>query len=87
MPGGRVIIYDDRLLRLTQDDDPSYGIQVFAFEITELSETLYVSKLASKKPIVAKAVFGWNATGMHNVDLHKIGNKWISTVDGRNQWA
>ena len=84
-PGGRVIVYEDKLYRLTQDDEPSYGIQVFAFEITELSETSYADKLASKKPIVTKTGIGWNAAGMHHVDPHKIENKWISVVDGRNK--
>lgn len=84
-PGGRVIVYEDKLYRLTQDDDPYYGIQVFAFEITELSKTSYADKLASKKPIVTKTGIGWNARGMHHVDLHKIENKWISVVDGQNK--
>ncbi len=83
--GGRVISYNDKLLRLTQDDDPSYGVQVFAFEITELSETSYTEKLVSEKPIVTKTGIGWNAAGMHHVDPHKIGNKWVATVDGRSK--
>ncbi len=84
-PGGRVINHEHKLYRLTQDDDPSYGIQVFAFEITELSEISYADKLASKKPIVTKTGVGWNAAGMHHVDMHKIGNKWMSVVDGRSE--
>ncbi|MDP2646963.1 MAG: hypothetical protein Q8P24_18660 [Desulfobacterales bacterium] len=84
-PAGRVIVYDGKLFRLAQDDDPSYGIQVFAFEISELSETSYAEKLASTKPIVTKTAIGWNAAGMHHVDLHKIGNKWVSAVDGRSK--
>lgn len=83
--GGRVILYDNKLLRFAQDDDPSYGIQIFAFEITELSETSYAEKLVSEKPIVAKTGSGWNAAGMHHVDPHKIGDKWVSTVDGRSK--
>ena len=84
-PGGRVIVSNGNLYRFTQDDYPKYGIQVFAFEITELSETTYEEKLASKEPIVAKTGVGWNAAGMHHVDPHKIGNKWLAVVDGRNK--
>lgn len=84
-PGGRVFTYDGRLYRLTQDDDPSYGIQVFAFEITELSEKSYVEKMVSEKPVVNMTGKGWNSAGMHHVDLHRIGDKWIATVDGRNR--
>lgn len=82
-PGGRVIKYKDKLFRLTQDDEPIYGLQVFAFEITELSKTSYMDKLVSEKPLVTKTGKGWNAAGMHHVDLHKIGNKWVAAVDGR----
>lgn len=84
-PGGRVIVYEDKLYRLTQDCDPNYGIQVFAFEIVELSEISYMEKLASKKPVVTKTEIGWNAAGMHHVDPHQLENIWISVVDGRNK--
>ncbi len=84
-PGGRVITHNDRLYRLTQDDYPSYGIQVFAFEITELTEKSYVEKIVSEKPVVNMTGKGWNAAGMHHVDLHKIGDKWMAIVDGKNR--
>jgi hypothetical protein len=84
-PGGRVFVYNDQLYRLTQDDSPSYGIQVFAFEITKLSEKSYEEKMASETPIVTKTGSGWNAAGMHNVDPHKVGSNWIAVVDGRNK--
>jgi len=83
-PGGRVIIDEGKLYRLTQDSKPNYGIQLFALEITELSEISYAEKLASKKPIVTKTGIGWNAAGMHHVDPHKTEHKWISAVDGRS---
>jgi len=69
--GGRVVAYNNKIYRLTQDDDPSYGNQVFAFEITELTEKTYTEKIISKIPIVTKSGSGWNATGMHTVDPHK----------------
>ena len=84
-PAGRVIVYEDKLYRLAQDDSPSYGIQVFAFEITDLSETTYADRLVSKKPLIGKTGIGWNAAGMHHLDLHKIKNEWIGVVDGRDK--
>ncbi len=84
-PGGRVIVYNDKLYRFTQDCDPSYGVQVFAFEIVTLTETTYLEKIVKETPIVTKSGSGWNASGMHHVDPHKIDGKWISTVDGRNR--
>jgi hypothetical protein len=83
-PGGRVIVYDGRLYRFAQDDNSSYGKRVFAFEITELSEKLYREKLV-ETPIVNMTGKGWNSAGMHQVDLHKIGSKWMAVVDGRNR--
>jgi hypothetical protein len=84
-PGGRVFVYNDKLYRLTQNDYPYYGIQVFAVEITKLSEEFYEEETTSKIPIVSKTGNGWNGAGMHNVDLHKVKNKWISPVDGLNK--
>lgn len=84
-PGGRVVTHDGRVYRLAQDDDPSYGIKVVAFEITELSETSYKEEIVSEKPVVNATGKGWNSAGMHHVDLHKVGDKWIATVDGRSR--
>jgi hypothetical protein len=84
-PGGRVIIYNNKPYRFTQDCAPSYGMRVFAFEITELSETKYSEKPVSSKPVVTGSGKGWNAAGMHHVDPHKIGDKWVAAVDGRDQ--
>lgn len=84
-PGGKMIVYKGKPYRFTQDCDPYYGIQVFAFEITELTEKTYSEKIVSTKPLLTKSGKGWNAAGMHHVDLHKIGNKWIAIVDGKDR--
>ena len=84
-PSGRVITYNGQLYRFTQDDSPSYGIQVFAFAITELTEKIYMEKIVSEKSVVKMTGKGWNAAGMHHIDLHKIGDKWMAIVDGRNR--
>ena len=84
-PGGKMIVYKGKPYRFTQDCDPYYGIQVFAFEITKLTETEYSEKIVSPEPILTKSGKGWNATGMHHIDLHKIDNKWIAVVDGQNR--
>ena len=84
-PGGRVFFCNDKLYRLTQDDFPKYGIQVFAFEITELTEKSYTEKMVSEEAVVTGTSVGWNATGMHNVDPHKVEKGWIAAVDGRSK--
>ena len=82
-PGGRVIFYDGHIYRFAQDDDPRYGIQVFAFKVTELSETSYEELIVSEKPVVRMTGKGWNAMGMHHVDPHLVGDKWMVAVDGK----
>lgn len=82
-PGGRVLIFDDRIVRYTQDDDPTYGNQVRAFEITEITTTSYKEKEVSENPIIKAGGVGWNAEGMHHIDPHRIDeNEWIACVDG-----
>jgi hypothetical protein len=83
-PGGRLFIYDEYVYRLAQDDDPEYGIQVFAFKITELSEDLYTEEMI-EKPLIKMTGKGWNAAGMHHLDLQKVGDKWLAVVDGRER--
>ena len=84
-PGGRIILYNDKLYRFAQDCDPEYGMQVFAIEITKISEEFYEEKLASETPVVTMTGSGWNAAGMHQVDVQKVGDKWIAVVDGRSE--
>jgi len=84
-PGGRVISHNGKLFRFAQDCFPSYGIQIFAFEITELTEKIYSDKTVSENPIIGSSGKGWNKAGMHQLDLHQIGEKWIAAVDGRDK--
>lgn len=82
-PAGRILNYNNRLYRLAQDSFYEYGQQVFAYEITELTEKTYSEKIVSETPIVTRSGKGWNAAGMHHVDLHKIEDKWIGVADGK----
>lgn len=82
-PGGRVIHFKEKIYRIAQDDYPTYGNQVVAFEISELNEKTYVENPVSENPILNKSGHGWNALGMHHIDLHDLGEKWIAAVDGK----
>lgn len=84
-PAGRIVVDGDRIFRFAQDDAPSYGIQVFAFEIIELSETTYREKIVSEEPFLSPNGKGWNGAGMHHIDAQKIGDQWMAVVDGRNE--
>jgi hypothetical protein len=83
-PGGRVLVFDGRIIRYAQDDDDStYGKQVRAFEITELSTASYQETEVSGNPIVEASGTGWNGMYMHHVDIHQITeDRWIASVDG-----
>jgi hypothetical protein len=85
-PGGRPFVIDGALYRLGQDCYPTYGNQVRAFKVTDISPTTY-SEVMMDTPLVKFSAKGWNAEAMHHVDVHQTGKyKWIAAVDalGRN---
>ena len=87
-PGGRVAVFDGRIVRYTQDDDPTYGNQVRAFEITTLTEKAYVEQEVDENPILQPSGSGWNGEKMHHIDPHQTNdNKWIACVDGYGRYG
>lgn len=82
-PGGPILSYEGRMYRYTQDCDPTYGNQLRAFEITELTTDSYQEAPVPGNPILEATGQGWNGQQMHHVDPHRIGEgEWIATVDG-----
>ena len=82
-PGGRVVTWDDRLYRFAQDCSPRYGLDVRAFEITELSVSGYREKPASQALALLKNRQRWNSAGMHHIDCHPADDgTCIACVDG-----
>lgn len=82
-PAGRVLVFDGRVYRFTQDCCPDYGTQVRAFEITELTTGSYCEQEVPDNPVLAGSGAGWNAFGMHHIDAHPRENgSWIACVDG-----
>ena len=82
-PGGRVLVYDGRLYRYTQDSEPRYGHKMWAFEITDISPTSYKERPVSQAPVVQASGSGWNQDAMHAVDPMPLPDgRWISPVDG-----
>jgi beta-xylosidase len=82
-PGGRMIVFDGKILRYTQDGDPTYGNQVRVFKIDALTTTKYQEHEIDESPILKATGNGWNKDGMHHIDAHQIEeNKWIACVDG-----
>jgi beta-xylosidase len=84
-PAGRVVVMHDRIIRYTQDCYPFYGMQVRAFEITELTPTNYQEKEVEGASVLTPSPtgFGWNGGGMHHIDPHlNEDGTWIACVDG-----
>lgn len=84
-PAGRVLVLADRIIRFTQDCVPTYGTQVRAFEISELTTRSYLETEHPNSPILSPSGAGWNEVGMHHIDAHLLaGGKWLACVDGLN---
>lgn len=80
-PGGRPFVVEGSLYRLGQDCYPTYGNQVHAFKITDISPKTY-SEIMIETPLVKSSSEGWNAESMHHVDAQQTGNgKWAAVVD------
>jgi hypothetical protein len=83
-PAGRVLVTGDTVIRHAQDCVPIYGSQVRAFEISHLTPTDYLERESEESPILTGTGTGWNAVGMHHIDLQRTGHGgWIACVDGQ----
>ena len=82
-PGGRMIVYDGRPCRFTQNVDGVYGTEVRAFEIVVLDQSSYEERPIGPDPVVGPGNEGWNRHGMHHVDAHRLADgTWMACVDG-----
>lgn len=82
-PGGNIIVCSDRIIRFAQDIYPTYGNKVRAMAIDVLTINDYSEHEIPESPILEASGKGWNADGMHQMDLHmKNDRKWIACVDG-----
>lgn len=80
-PAGRPRVTGGALVRFAQDCRPDYGNAVRAFAITTLTRDDYAEEELAA-PVVAASGAGWNAHGMHTVDLHPWEGRWLAAVDG-----
>ena len=86
-PGGRVLVWGNRIIRYAQDDYPDYGNSVHAFEITKLTPTDYQEIKCPVNSILKASGRGWNKNGMHNIDPHFLAeDKWVACVDGIGEY-
>jgi len=83
-PGGRIININGKIIRIAQDDYPSYGNQLWAFEIEELTRSEYKEKQLSEKPILT-GYENWNFGGVHQLDILEIKEReWLACIDGKS---
>jgi len=81
-PGGRILRLDGRLFRIAQDTYPEYGLQLFAFEILELSTTSYAERPVGERPIITGKGKVWFRDRIHHLDAHRISDgNWIAAID------
>jgi hypothetical protein len=60
---------------------PTYGLQVHAFKVTEISTKKYKEEIVST-PLLKASSDGWNEKAMHHIDVQKVpGGKWLAVVD------
>jgi len=84
-PAGRPFVLDGALYRLGQDCDPTYGNQVHAFRVLEISPTEYREEMI-EKPLVKATGQGWNAEAMHHVDFQFLGQgRGLAVVDAQGR--
>jgi len=88
-PGGRVIRYDKYLIRFTQSSKPSYGWDVRAFIIDELTPHIYKEEAFAANPVMkgSGVTSDWNGLRMHQFDAHQVDDSlWIAAADGVGRW-
>lgn len=87
-PGGRVILDAGRIYRITQDTFPEYGIQLFAFEIAELTPTTYREVQVGDGAILKGQKTGALSDRIHHMDAHLLTDgQWIAAIDhSRRTW-
>ena len=82
-PGGRVVVFEGKVIRYAQDAFPHYGRRLRAFLVKKLTPTDYVEEEVSMIPVLEASGKGWNADGMHQVSPVSLpGGGWAAAVDG-----
>ena len=84
-PAGRTIHYQNAIYRFAQDGSISYGNNVRMMEVNVLDPEAFLDREISRSPFLGPGESGWNAMGMHHIDLHQTAaGPWIAAVDGAN---
>jgi hypothetical protein len=80
---GRPVYLNGRLIRFAQDCGEEYGRRVRAFRIDRLDREQYQESELPESPVLGPSGGGWNAEGMHHIDLHaQTDGSYLAVVDG-----
>ncbi len=83
---GRPVHLNGALIRFAQDCSDSYGRCVRAFRIDQLDPRHYQESELPESPVLGPSGWGWNAEGMHHIDLHvQPDGSYLAAVDGWRQ--
>ena len=80
---GKIITFENRLYRFSQDCTNIYGESVRAHKIIKLNNIEYFEEEYSKNPILQPTGKGWNSHRMHHLHaIEEASGNWIAAVDG-----
>lgn len=81
-PGGRVLVYNRKVFRFSQDPFPKYGSRVIAFEVKALTTRDYYEEKLIQNPYLGLSENGTHGEMMHHVDfLERGSDDWIVITD------
>jgi PKD repeat protein len=84
-PAGRSFVFDgNRVIRVAQKTDVTYGEQLRAFQVDVLTTTDYAEHEIPESPIFKASGTGWNAKSAHHFDPWWTGDRWLVSTDGRD---
>lgn len=77
-PAGPVLTFEGKKYRLAQDCSERYGAAVNVYKITSLSEVVYEE--GAKQVLLQGVGSGWNACGMHHLQIYKSREGYLYAV-------
>lgn len=84
--GGRsLVLNQNKLYRIAQKDDVTYGEKVLAFQVEELTTSTFREREISESPLLVQSQLGdWRSDGMHQLDCWWQSSYWLCATDGKS---
>ena len=82
-PAGRVVSLNGKLHRFVQNREGNYAEYVRMRQIEKITPTEFLESADTSAPLLHGSGTGWNADGMHHIDICLSGeNSFLASVDG-----